>query len=283
MILTDNIDELRATVRAWRAEGARIGFVPTMGNLHAGHLRLIEVAREHCDRVVASIFVNPMQFGPNEDFDAYPRTPEADQAALKRVATDLLFMPSVDAMYPRPLEQMTRVAVPELGDILEGAHRPGHFDGVTTVVARLFNLVQPDLAVFGEKDYQQLTVIRRMVDDLGWPIGITGVPTVREADGLAMSSRNGYLTDAERRRAPLLAQTLNKVGAGLRTGRRDFAALETEAAQALTDAGFRVDYLSIRRPDLQPAQAADNGFIVLAAAWLGGKARLIDNLPVSQT
>ena len=281
MIQTGSIGTLRETLASWRAEGARIAFVPTMGNLHAGHLRLIEVAHTRADRVVASIFVNPLQFGPNEDFAAYPRTPEADQAALEAAATDLLFKPDVLTMYPRPLEEMTRVAVPKLGDLLEGAHRPGHFDGVTTVVARLFNLVQPQVALFGEKDYQQLCVIRRMVEDLGWPIAIESVPTVREPDGLALSSRNGYLSAAERERAPLLARTLHDIAERLQAGERDHAVLERVATDILAAAGFRPDYFSIRRPDLALPGAGDRRLVLLVAAWLGERTRLIDNLSIS--
>ena len=280
MLQTDCIEDLRDTLTGWRATGARIGFVPTMGNLHAGHLKLIEVARARCERVVASIFVNPLQFGPSEDFARYPRTPEADCAALAGAGTDLVFMPAVATLYPRPLEQLTRVNVPQLGAILEGAHRPGHFDGVTTVVARLFNLVQPDVAVFGEKDWQQLAIIRRMVADLGWPIDIVGVPTVREADGLALSSRNGYLTATERAMAPHLARTLNEVAGHLRAGERDFAALERAACAVLAEDGFQADYVSIRRQDLQPPEMGDTQLIILAAAKLG-TTRLIDNLLVS--
>jgi pantoate--beta-alanine ligase len=280
MIQTDSIEVLRENIARWRSEGARIGFVPTMGNLHAGHMRLIETARARCARVVASIFVNPLQFGPSEDFARYPRTQEADCAALERAGTDLVFIPAVATMYPQPLERMTRVHVPELGAILEGASRPGHFDGVATVVARLFNLVQPDVAVFGEKDWQQLAIIRRMVADLGWPIEIVGVPTVREPGGLALSSRNGYLNDAERAIAPGLARTLNEVAEYLRTGERDFAGLERAAATVLGEDGFRVDYVSIRRPDLQAPASSDTHLVILAAAWLG-TTRLIDNLPVA--
>jgi len=280
MLQTDCIEALRDTLAGWRATGARIGFVPTMGNLHAGHLKLIEVARARCERVVASIFVNPLQFGPSEDFARYPRTPEADCAALAGAGTDLVFMPAVATLYPRPLEQLTRVNVPQLGAILEGAHRPGHFDGVTTVVARLFNLVQPDVAVFGEKDWQQLAIIRCMVADLGWPIDIVGVPTVREADGLALSSRNGYLTATERAMAPHLARTLNEVAGHLRAGERDFAALERAACAVLAEDGFQADYVSIRRQDLQPPEMGDTQLIILAAAKLG-TTRLIDNLLVS--
>ncbi|MDH3870717.1 MAG: pantoate--beta-alanine ligase, partial [Gammaproteobacteria bacterium] len=197
MISARTAADLRARIREWRARGNRIAFVPTMGNLHAGHLRLVRHARAVADRVVASIFVNPMQFGPGEDFASYPRTLEADSAALMEADADLLFIPDIDVVYPRGPEQMTRVEVPALGDILCGASRPGHFSGVTTVVAKLFNLVQPDTAVFGEKDYQQLVIIRRMVKDLNMPVSIEGVATVREPDGLAMSSRNSYLQVGE--------------------------------------------------------------------------------------
>ncbi|MFN2309433.1 MAG: pantoate--beta-alanine ligase [Gammaproteobacteria bacterium] len=280
MLQTDSIEVLRATLAQWRAEGARIAFVPTMGNLHAGHLRLIEVARERAERVVASIFVNPLQFGPEEDFARYPRTLEADCAGLRSRGTDLVFTPEVATVYPQPLEQMTRVSVPLLGDVLEGASRPGHFDGVTTVVARLFNLVQPACAVFGEKDYQQLCLIRRMVADLGWPIDIIGVPTVREADGLAMSSRNAYLSVQARGIAPLLARTLQEVADHLRDGEGDFTLLERAAMTVLNEAGFHTDYVSIRRPDLDLAIPSDTCVVILAAARLGST-RLIDNHMVS--
>lgn len=280
MLQTNSIETLRETIAVWRTAGLRTGFVPTMGNLHAGHLRLIEVAREHCDRVVASIFINPLQFGPNEDYARYPRTHAADCAALAGANTDLVFMPDVATMYPQPLEQITRVHVPLLGEILDGAHRPGHFDGVSTVVARLFNLVQPDVAVFGEKDWQQLVIIRRMVVDLGWPIDIIGVPTVREPDGLALSSRNGYLSTEERAQAPGLAQVLDVMAQRLRVGERDYAALESMAVEKLAAAGFRADYVSIRRQELQPPASTDAQLIILAAAWLG-TTRLIDNRLVS--
>ncbi|HWS03253.1 MAG TPA: pantoate--beta-alanine ligase [Gammaproteobacteria bacterium] len=280
MFQSDSIESLRDRIVTWRAAGARIGFVPTMGNLHAGHLRLIEVAREHCDRVVASIFVNPLQFGPNEDFARYPRTQAADCAALEGLNTDLVFMPDVATMYPHPLEQLTRVHVPLLGEILDGAHRPGHFEGVSTVVARLFNLVQPDVAVFGEKDWQQLAIIRRMVVDLGWPIDIIGVTTVREPDGLALSSRNGYLSAEERAQAPGLARVLDVMAERLRLGERDFATIERMAVEKLAAAGFRADYVSIRRLDLQLPVPSDVQLIILAAGWLG-TTRLIDNRLVS--
>lgn len=280
LLETATVAETRARIAEWRRAGDRIGFVPTMGNLHEGHLSLVRMAQAHADRVVVSVFVNPLQFGPSEDFDSYPRTLGADRAALAGLGVDLLFAPDEASLYPRPREATTRVTVPGLGDILCGASRPGFFTGVATVVAKLFHIVQPDLAVFGEKDYQQLLVIRRMVEDLDFPVAIVGAPVCREPDGLAMSSRNQYLTAEERARAPLLYRTLCRLGEALQAGRRDFAALEAEGVQALAEAGFRPDYLSIRRPDLEPPTAADQAFRLLAAAWLGERTRLIDNIPV---
>jgi pantoate--beta-alanine ligase len=259
--------------------GERIAFVPTMGNLHAGHLALIGEARAHATHVVASIFVNPMQFGPAEDFAAYPRTFEDDSAALEAAGCDLLFAPAVDALYARGLEAQTRVEVPGLSDILCGASRPGHFVGVATVVCKLFNMVQPDVALFGEKDYQQLLVIRRMVEDLAIPIEIRGVRTVREPDGLAMSSRNGYLTAAERQCAPALHAALVDAGAALHAG-ATVEAVEEAAAVALRAAGLTPDYVQVcRAEDLAPPGPLDHELVVLAAAFLG-RARLIDNLRV---
>ena len=211
MIVVETIPALRREIAALRRAGKRIAFVPTMGNLHAGHLKLVQIARQHADVVVASIYVNPLQFGPKEDFGAYPRTPDDDKKALETEKTDLLFMPTDAEMYPRGLDVMTKVEVPALGDILCGQFRPGHFRGVTTVVNRLFSLVQPDVAVFGKKDYQQLMLIKLMVADLGLPIEIVGVDTMREADGLALSSRNNYLSPAERQVAPKLYATLRDV------------------------------------------------------------------------
>ncbi len=274
------IAELRAQVAVWRRAGERAAFVPTMGNLHRGHIHLVERARELAPRVVASIFVNPTQFGPNEDFAGYPRTLDDDSRQLTAAGLDLLFAPDVAEMYPHPLEHMTQVTVPELSGILCGASRPIHFRGVATVVSKLFNMVQPDVALFGEKDWQQLVVIRRLVTDLDFPIEIVGVPTVREADGLAMSSRNGYLTAEERAIAPALYATLVASAERLRAGERDFALLATEAKARLAAAGFRPDYFEIRRAhDLQPPTAEDADLRIFAAAWLG-RARLIDNLAV---
>ena len=274
------IAELRAQVMAWKRAGEQVAFVPTMGNLHRGHIHLVERARELAPRTVASIFVNPMQFGPSEDFAAYPRTLDADSRQLETAGLDLLFAPSVAEVYPRPLEQMTQVTVPELPAVLCGASRPTHFSGVTTVVSKLFNMVQPDIAVFGEKDWQQLVIIRRMATDLDMPVAIVGVPTVREPDGLALSSRNGYLSAEERAIAPTLYATLRATAERLRAGERDFAALEAEAKAQLASAGFRPDYFEIRRPDdLQRPNLEDAELRIFAAAWLG-RARLIDNWPV---
>ena len=274
------IAELRARVAEWKRTGERVAFVPTMGNLHRGHIRLVERARELAPRTVASIFVNPMQFGPKEDYAGYPRTLAEDSRRLEAVGLDLLFAPGVAEVYPRPLEAMTQVTVPELPAVLCGASRPTHFLGVTTVVSKLFNMAQPDVAVFGEKDWQQLVIIRRMAMDLDLPVEIVGVSTVREADGLAMSSRNGYLSAEERAVAPALYATLRTTAERLRAGERNFATLETEARSTLTAAGFRPDYFEIRRPDdLQRPAAGDTELRIFAAAWLG-RARLIDNLAV---
>jgi pantoate--beta-alanine ligase len=277
MKVASTVAALRASVGPFRAAGQRVVFVPTMGNLHAGHRRLLREARSHGDAVVASVFVNPMQFDRAEDLASYPRTPEQDLAALETEGVALVFMPAVEEIYPRPLEQMTFVEVPGLAGVLEGAHRPGHFRGVATVVNRLFNLVQPDVALFGKKDYQQLLVIRRMVGDLGLPVEIVGIDTVREDDGLAMSSRNAYLTTAERAAAPTLYGTLCAVRDGLVAG-EPAGDLEAAAVRRLEKAGFRPDYITIRRrTDLAVPDSLDRELIVLVAAFLG-HARLIDNL-----
>ena len=274
------IAELRARVAAWKRAGERVAFVPTMGNLHRGHIHLVERARALAPRTVASIFVNPTQFGPSEDFAAYPRTLAEDSRQLEDAGLDLLFAPSVAEMYPRPLEEMTAVTVPELSGILCGASRPTHFRGVATVVGKLFNMAQPDVALFGEKDWQQLMVIRRLVADLDFPVEIVGVPTVREPDGLALSSRNGYLTAEERAIAPVLYATLTATAERLRAGERDCDRLASDAKARLAAAGFRPDYFEIRRAhDLQPPGEGDTELRILAAAWLG-RARLIDNLAV---
>jgi len=272
------LPELRDAVGRIRANGNRIGFVPTMGNLHGGHFSLVEEAAKQCDATVASIFVNPTQFGPGEDFEAYPRTFEADLEALASVGCDLVWAPSVDTMYP--LDEPFVSRVPEsLSDCLCGRSRPGHFDGVATVVLRLFNQVAPDIAVFGEKDFQQLLILRRMAQDLALPIEIVGAPIVREGDGLAMSSRNGYLSEAERRCAPVLYRVLNDTAEGLAAGEK-FVGLKKQALKELQSAGFRPDYLEWRTAaNLDEPQAGEPSRL-FGAAWLGG-ARLIDNVPVA--
>ena len=281
MITVETVEAVRQQVARWRKEGKRVALVPTMGNLHAGHLALVERARELADRVVVSIFVNPMQFGEGEDFGAYPRTLQQDAEQLEAIDTSLLFAPAVATVYRRERQHETSVEVRALSDILCGATRPGHFVGVATVVCKLFNMVQPDLAVFGEKDFQQLLVIRRMVEDLFIPVEIVGVATVREADGLAMSSRNGYLTAEHRELAPMLYRTLQRTADAIREGARDFAALQRQAQQALEQAGLRPDYISIRRSDdLAEAGPDDRELVILAAVYLG-KARLIDNLTLA--
>jgi pantoate--beta-alanine ligase len=280
MHLIQDIPALRERVAKWRRNGRRIGLVPTMGNLHDGHLALVRQALELTDRVVVSLFVNPLQFAPGEDFERYPRTFEKDRAAVEAVGAHCLFAPDEQQVYPDGRDRQTRVEVPGLSDLLCGASRPGFFQGVATVVTKLFNMVQPDLAVFGEKDYQQLLVIRRLVAELNMPVEISAAPIVREPDGLAMSSRNAYLTPPEREAAPALHQVLKRVGTALEDGYK-IADAEWDAARELTAAGFRPDYVSVRRADdLAPAKAGDHELIVLAAASLG-KARLIDNLRLS--
>jgi len=270
--------QLRVLLQAQRADGKSIALVPTMGNLHAGHLRLIEQARQRADWVVCSIFVNPMQFGPNEDLDAYPRTLEADRLALQQLQCDCLFHPGVRDIYPDGLQNQTVVKVPELGDYHCGSSRPGHFDGVATVVSKLFNLTQPDVALFGLKDYQQFLIISKMAADLLFPIRIEGVETVRESDGLAMSSRNNYLDAEQRRLAPMLYATLLAIRDRIVGGERDFRALEENARGRLADAGLRPDYIAICQGNsLRPAGAEDTFLAILAAAYLG-TTRLIDNV-----
>ncbi len=270
--------ELRAAVARARGEGKRIAFVPTMGNLHEGHVALVEKAGQRADFVVASIFVNPLQFGPNEDLAKYPRTLVADQEKLVAAGCQLLFHPDVEEMYPHGQEGQTRVSVPGVSEGLCGGSRPGHFEGVATVVTKLFNMVQPDLAVFGEKDFQQLAVIRTLVRDLNMPIQIIGEPTVRAEDGLALSSRNGYLSAEQRAAAPALYRTLQQLASAIRDGNRDFAQLIEAGQASLVSAGFRPDYLEIREASsLRPAEANDTQLVILGAAFLG-TTRLIDNL-----
>lgn len=277
MITSAHIADIRAQVRTWRAKGETIAFVPTMGNLHQGHITLVKEAAKRCDHVVVSIFVNPMQFGQNEDLDAYPRTLAADSQAITAAGAELLFTPTPDVMYPKGIAQQTYVEVPGISDVLCGATRPGHFRGVATIVCKLFNIVQPDVALFGNKDYQQLLVIQTMVEDLSLPIEIIGLDTIREASGLAMSSRNGYLTADEKAAAPALKHAIDAMADGIKQGLSIDAV--TQAAKAsIVNAGFTPDYLEVRHAiTLEQATAQDSELVILAAAYLG-KARLIDNL-----
>ncbi len=281
MRIVRRIPELRSQVRSWRAQRLTVSLVPTMGNLHEGHLALVKVAREHGDRVVTSLFVNPTQFGAGEDYATYPQSLETDCTQLRALAVDAVFAPAVVEMYPAGTTGHTLVDVPGLSGILCGALRPGHFIGVATVVAKLLNVVQPDSAVFGRKDYQQLLVIRRMVADLDLPVRVIGVPTVRESDGLARSSRNAYLKPAQRALAPELFRTLTALRQALREGESNFRSLEARGSRMLQEAGMRPEYVAIRRgEDLREPGRDDPELVVLAAAWLG-EARLIDNVEVS--
>lgn len=277
MITSAHIDDIRTQVRAWRAKGETVAFVPTMGNLHQGHITLVKQAAQKCDHVVVSIFVNPMQFGQNEDLDAYPRTLEADSQALMAAGAKLLFTPTPAIIYPKGLAQQTYVEVPGISDVLCGASRPGHFRGVATIVCKLFNIVQPDVALFGNKDYQQLLVIKTMVEDLSLPIEIIGVDTIREDSGLAMSSRNGYLTAEEKAAAPALKKAIDAMAQGILQG-ETFEQVIDLAKASLVAAGFTPDYLEVRHADtLAKAEPQDKALVILVAAYLG-KARLIDNL-----
>ncbi|MGV8923375.1 MAG: pantoate--beta-alanine ligase [Thermomonas sp.] len=268
---------LRAHINGWKQEGLRVGFVPTMGNLHAGHFSLVELARRHADKVVASVFVNPTQFGPNEDFGRYPRTPDADTNGLQAAGCDALWLPSVDAMYPFGADHAVRMHVPGITDTLDGASRPGHFDGVATVVARLFNQVQADVAVFGRKDYQQLAVIRYLVRDLAYSIEILAADTLRDADGLAMSSRNQYLSEQERAIAPSIHRVLQVMRDACEAG-VPRSAIEASAGRTLRTAGLVPDYTVLRRPDFtEPVDGETGALVALIAARLG-TTRLIDNL-----
>lgn len=281
MLVVHTKKELDEHLAEWRQHDDHIALVPTMGNLHAGHVSLVQLAREQAERVVVSIFVNPTQFGENEDYDQYPRTLERDTRLMKKAAADLIFAPDITTMYPFGLNDATTVSVPRITENFCGASRPGHFDGVTGVVVRLFALVQPDVAVFGQKDYQQQLVIRHMSLDLNLPVSIITASTVREEDGLAMSSRNQYLSEAERSKAPVLYEVLSAVGTDLQNGRRDFEGLEAESTSKLTAAGFDLDYFAIRRAqNLQRPDRDCDELVVLVAAHLGD-ARLIDNTVVT--
>jgi pantoate--beta-alanine ligase len=280
------VSSLRAAVQAARKDKKTIGFVPTMGNLHEGHLELVRVAKRRADFVVASIYVNPTQFGKNEDLGNYPSTPEEDARRLAELGTDLLFLPEQKTMYPGDIQEQTVVYVPKIGDLYCGKDRPEHFYGVTTVVSRLFNMVQPDIAVFGNKDYQQIAIIRRMVEDLSYPIQVVGVDTVRSEEGLALSSRNGYLNDKQLRLAPELQNSLREMSDALRSigrvvSKNALKELEDSAKASLKKKGFKPQYITVcRQNDLKPAKKGDEKLVILAAAQLG-KTRLIDNLEVS--
>ncbi|CAI0998501.1 Pantothenate synthetase [Serratia quinivorans] len=283
MVIIETLPLLRQQIRRWRQDGKRIALVPTMGNLHEGHMRLIDEARARADIVVVSIFVNPMQFERPEDLASYPRTLQEDSEKLTRRGVELVFAPAPADVYPQGLAQQTYVDVPGISTMLEGASRPGHYRGVATIVSKLFNLVQPDLACFGEKDYQQLALIRKMVADMGYDIDIVGVPTVRAKDGLALSSRNGYLTAEERKIAPQLSKIMNALAEQLSNGERHVDELLEQTAEHLRNAGFTPDELFIRDADsLQPLGVESQRAVVLMAAWLG-KARLIDNQQVDLT
>ncbi|KAA1159850.1 MULTISPECIES: pantoate--beta-alanine ligase [Pseudoalteromonas] len=274
------IKSLRSQIKAWRQAGLSVALVPTMGNLHRGHFSLVEKAKTLADKVVVSIFVNPMQFGANEDLDNYPRTLNEDKQGLAELETDIVFTPSVETIYPNGLGAQSFVDVPDISLGYCGGSRPGHFRGVATIVTKLFNLVQPDYACFGEKDFQQLQVIKTMTRDLSIPVEVIGVPTMREVSGLAMSSRNGYLSEAQKTTATVLFKTLNTCAEQLKSGEKDFVKLESLAKQSLEQAGLKPDYFEIAQRDtLKTATLKDTKFVILAAAYFGN-VRLIDNIQV---
>ena len=277
MYTTQDIAAIRTQVRQWKQAGETVAFVPTMGNLHQGHITLVTEALKRADHVVVSIFVNPMQFGQNEDLDAYPRTLAADQAALEAAGAELLFTPTPAIIYPKGMDKQTFVEVPGLSEELCGASRPGHFRGVATIVCKLFNIVQPDVALFGKKDFQQLMVIKAMVEDLSLPIEIVGVDTIRESSGLAMSSRNGYLSESQKQQAAQLKRTLDEMAEAIAQGQA-IPNVVQQAQEQLHQAGFKPDYLSVRNAaDLREASDDDKQLVILAAAFMGST-RLIDNL-----
>lgn len=280
MKLLTTIAQLREQIAIWRRNGERIAFVPTMGNLHLGHFSLVDVAKQQADRVIVSIFVNPMQFGKNEDLANYPRSLDQDCLGLTEHQADAVFTPTPAMMYPQGLDKQTFVDVPFLGDLHCGASRPGHFRGVSTIVCKLFNLVQPDIACFGKKDYQQLAIIRQMVEDLSMPITVLGVTTERAEDGLALSSRNNYLSPEQRRHAPKLYQILQQLRSTILAGNHDYRLLEQQAKQQLIAAGFTPDYVNIsEQQELTLATSAKQKKVILAAAALG-TTRLIDNIEI---
>lgn len=276
----ETIGELRELLALWHPEGDRIALVPTMGNLHKGHLKLVEVAKEHAERVIVSVFVNPTQFGPNEDYADYPRTLEKDAMKLGRSGADVLFTPSVDVMYPEGVTNATLINVPHLSEELEGAERPGHFSGVTSIVCRLFNICHPNVAIFGQKDYQQFVILKRMVQDLHIPVQLIACPTQRDDKGLALSSRNSYLDESQREMATVISQSLQTVTAMIDDGNRDYAALERGVADQIAAAGLKTDYVAIRdAEDLRLPDDASLHLVVLAAARFD-HVRLIDNVLV---
>lgn len=280
MQVLQTVAAVRSAVEGWRASRERIALVPTMGNLHRGHLALVERAAQLADQVIVSIFVNPLQFNDQDDYSRYPRTFEKDQQYLAEYGVTMVFAPSLGDIYPQRLESVTRVEVPGLSDILEGTSRLGHFRGVTTIVAVLFNIIQPQVAVFGEKDYQQLLIIRRMVADLLMPVEVESMATVRDKDSLALSSRNSYLTKEERAMAPILFGALSHAAEAIKGGWRNFSVLEEEGRQRLMEAGFHPDYFHIRRADdLAEPGENENNLAILATAYLG-RTRLIDNVRV---
>jgi len=281
MYQATSVTELRQYVQHWKDHGQSIAFIPTMGNLHAGHMSLIEKGQSLSDRTICSIFVNPMQFGPNEDWDHYPRSLESDMAQLEAIGCDLVYLPTASELYPEGLDKISHVQVTDLTDNFEGAHRPGHFTGVATVVLKLFNIVKPDVSVFGKKDYQQYRVISKMVEDFNLDVQIIGQETTREASGLAASSRNQYLDAAQRQQAALIYQTLQQTARRIEKGERDFQALERAAIENLDGAGFRTDYFAICNAEtLTPASAKDRDLVILVTAALGAT-RLLDNIEIS--
>lgn len=280
MKIENSIQGVRAALNQARKAGKSIAFVPTMGNLHSGHIALVLNAKRRADFVVSSVFVNPTQFGVNEDFASYPRTLDSDANLLAEAECDILFAPNAEEMYPDGRQQATTVQVAGITEFLCGASRPGHFTGVATVVTKLLNIIQPDMAFFGEKDYQQLAVIRRLVAELCIPTNIIAIPTHRADDGLALSSRNGYLSNDEREKAPLIYQTLTQLQSAIVSGQRDYASLAHAASSHLNKCGFKTDYVEIRAANLDPATESDSELVILVAAYLG-KTRLIDNLAFS--
>lgn len=281
MYQATSVTELRQYVQHWKDHSQSIAFIPTMGNLHAGHMSLIEKGQSLCDRSLCSIFVNPMQFGPNEDFNHYPRTLDRDIAQLEAVGCDLVYLPTASELYPEGLDKITQVQVTDLTDHYEGAHRPGHFTGVATIVLKLFNIVKPDVSVFGKKDYQQFRVISKMVEDLNLDVQIIGQETTRESSGLATSSRNQYLDAEQSQRAALIYRTLRETAQRISAGERDYAAAEARALRELDAAGFKTDYFKICNADtLLPARTEDRDLVILVTAGLGAT-RLLDNIEIS--